>query len=63
MPWSSKLSAPIVLQDGRAIATLNQARELLLSMPPLQRETFLWRYIAKALDDAASDRRRCSFAG
>jgi hypothetical protein len=49
MPWSSKLSAPIVLQDGRAIATLNQARELLLSMPPLQRETFLWRYIVQGV--------------
>jgi hypothetical protein len=56
MPWTRKLANKIKLKDGRTIGTLNQARELLLSIPPPQRETSLWRYIAKALDDAASER-------
>jgi hypothetical protein len=56
MPWTRKLANKIKLKDGRTIGTLNQARELLLSIPPTQRETSLWRYIAKALDDAASER-------
>jgi hypothetical protein len=31
MPWSRKLSAPIVLMNGRSIATLEQARAFMLS--------------------------------
>jgi hypothetical protein len=49
MPWTRKLANKIKLKDGRTIGTLNQARELLLSIPPPQRETSLWHYIAKAL--------------
>jgi hypothetical protein len=54
MPWTRNFPTPIILKDGRSIATLNQARELILSIPPLQRETFLWRHIAKTLDEAAA---------
>jgi hypothetical protein len=55
MPWTRKLGSPIILKDGRNIATLNRAREMMLLIPTLQRETFLWRQIVKTLDDAASD--------
>jgi len=33
MPWSRKLATPIVLKDGRMIATLGEAREMMLSVP------------------------------
>jgi hypothetical protein len=33
MPWTRKLAAPIVLKNGRKIATLGQARELMLALP------------------------------
>jgi hypothetical protein len=31
MPWSRKLAKPIVLKDGRTIATLADARAFVLS--------------------------------
>jgi hypothetical protein len=37
MSWSRKLANPIVLKDGRTIATLGDAREMMLSLPVLHR--------------------------
>jgi hypothetical protein len=56
MPWSRKLSAPLVLKDGRVISTLGQAREMMLSVPPDVRREPVWRYITEFLDDAAADK-------
>ena len=55
MPWSRKLATPITLKDGRAIATLGQARELMLSLPIAHRRGEMWRYTADLLGEAAAD--------
>jgi hypothetical protein len=56
MPWSRKLAEPIALKDGRTIATLGDAREMMLSIPPNHRQDAVWRYHAELLDEAAADR-------
>lgn len=56
MPWTTKLTNPITLKDGRTLETLNQTREMMLSLPRSLREMFLWRQIARTLDDAAYER-------
>jgi hypothetical protein len=55
MPWSRKLAKPIVLKDGRTIATLGQAREMMLSLSPVRRRAEMWRYTADLLSEAAAD--------
>jgi hypothetical protein len=54
MPWSRKLATPITLNDGRTIATLSQARELMLSLPITNRHGDMWRYTAGLLNVAAA---------
>jgi len=55
MAWSRKLATPITLNDGRTIATLSQAREMMLSLPMARRRENMWRYTADLLDEAAAD--------
>jgi hypothetical protein len=54
VPWSRKLSSPIILTDGRKLETLNQVREAMLSISVDKRHEILWRRIAALLDAAAS---------
>jgi hypothetical protein len=56
MPWSRKLVTQITLKDGRTIATLSQARELMLSLPIAHRGGDMWRYTARLLNVAAADK-------
>jgi hypothetical protein len=55
MPWSRKLAAAITLNDGRTIATLSQAREMMLSLPIAHRRGDMWRNAADLLGKAAAD--------
>jgi hypothetical protein len=55
MPWSRKLAIAITLKDGRTIATLSQAREIMLSLPIDHRRGEMWRYTADLLGEAAAD--------
>jgi hypothetical protein len=55
MPWSRKLGTPFTLKDGRTIATLGQAREMMLSLSPVRRRCDVWRYAADLLNEAAAD--------
>jgi hypothetical protein len=55
MPWTRKLASPITLKDGRTIATLNQARELMLSLPLAHQRGNIWRHVAILLNEAAAD--------
>ena len=55
MPWSRKLSTPVVLKDGRALSTLGQAREMMLSIPVESRRGQMWRHVAHLLNEAAAD--------
>jgi hypothetical protein len=54
MPWSRQFSAPIVLRDGRAIATLGDAREMMLAIPALHRQEAIWRLAADLLIEGAA---------
>jgi hypothetical protein len=55
MPWSRTLASPITLKDNRTIATLSQAREMMLSLSPVRRRCDVWRYAADLLNAAAAD--------
>ena len=53
MPWSRELATPIKLKDGRKIATLGQARELMLALPERHQLRPFWQYAAELLIEAA----------
>jgi hypothetical protein len=53
MPWSRKFAKPIALKDGRTIATLGEARALILSLPDLHQTTLHWQHAAKMISRAA----------
>jgi hypothetical protein len=42
MPWTDQFWRPIKLKDGRSVATLAQARVLILSLPAAQQESPQW---------------------
>jgi hypothetical protein len=56
MPWTSKFQRPIVLKDGRKIATLADARDLLLALPEPHRRRPHVVYAAQMLIGAAERR-------
>lgn len=49
------LTNPITLKDGRTIATVSQAREIMLSIPLADRQLPVWRLAAQRLKGAATD--------
>jgi hypothetical protein len=53
MKWTSKFSKPIVLNDGRTIASLIQARDLIVTLPPLHLKNAHWEYATDLVFDAA----------
>jgi hypothetical protein len=55
MPWSRKLTKSIILKDGRTLATLGEAREMLFSIAGHRRREEMWRYTAELLNEAAAD--------
>jgi hypothetical protein len=54
MPWSRQLSATIVLRDRREIATLNDARAVMRSLPAKSRNNDTWLYLGGLLLEAAT---------
>ena len=60
MPWTRKLAVPIKLKDGRTIATLWQARELMLALPERHQIRPFWQYAAELLINAAARPDRAS---
>jgi hypothetical protein len=56
MPWDRRFGVPIALLDGRTIATLSDARAVLLTVAPTARRGALWRYLSQLLVAAAADR-------
>lgn len=54
VPWSRKLSSPIILTDGRKLETLKQVREAMLSIEMDERHGTLRRRITALLEAAAS---------
>ena len=54
MPWSRPLSEPIVLKDGRVIATLNDARVIMESLPTTSQSRDVWLYAGGLMLEAAT---------
>jgi hypothetical protein len=53
MPWTSKFRPSLVLRNGRSIATLSDARALILALPESHQERPYWQYAAELLLKAA----------
>ena len=53
MPWVRKFDEPIALKDGRKIATLADARRLMLSLPELHLRTHQWEHVGGLMLKAA----------
>ena len=53
MTWRAALPSPIALNDGRTIATLSDARDLMLGLPELHTRNPHWQYAAELLLKAA----------
>jgi hypothetical protein len=56
MPWSRKLTQPIILKDGRTITNLGEAREVMIANRALLRRKALWRVASEVLQGAAEDK-------
>ena len=54
MTWARKLSKPITLKDGRTIAILGQAREIMLSLPEADQRKEHWLYAGGRMQEAAT---------
>jgi hypothetical protein len=53
MTWSRKLPKPLYLNDGRAIVTLAQARDVMLTLPYERQTNPYWQEAAEVLMKAA----------
>ena len=51
--WSAPLSRPLVLRDGKRLATLADARDFVLALPPGYQERNAWQRAAALLIEAA----------
>jgi hypothetical protein len=62
--WALRFSGPVRLRDGRSIATLSQARDLISSLSEAQQERPFWVYTARLLMAAAegSESTRLAYA-
>ena len=53
MRWTRKLPKPVFLNDGRTVATLAQARDILLALPQIRQSNPHWLDAAEQLMEAA----------
>lgn len=60
MTWSRRLPQPLRLNDGRTIATLAQARDLMLALAEERETNPHWREAAELLIKAAYRGRQAS---
>jgi len=54
MPWSRPFFEPIVLKDGRVIATLSDARVVMRSLPARSQSSDAWLYAGGLMLEAAT---------
>jgi hypothetical protein len=54
MTWNRKFSTPIVLKDSRVIATLNDARVVMRSLPARSQSSEVWVYAFGLMLEAAT---------
>ena len=53
MPWSRRFQQPLYLNDGRTIATLAEARDVMLALSRLDQTNPHWARAAELLMEAA----------
>ena len=58
MPWSSRLSAPITLDDRRVFKTLRDDADYVLSVPEVRRKNHHWQYAIEAMMKPARPKSR-----
>ena len=58
MVWSRRLPRHLYLNDGRTVATLAQARDLILTLPMLQLTNPHWQRAAEMVVEAAYRHRQ-----
>jgi hypothetical protein len=56
MGWEKKFWKPIKLKDRRTIATLADARALILALPPLHQRNPHWQYAGELLMRASTSK-------
>lgn len=56
MPWTRKFLEPIILNDGKSLSTLGEARAFIRTLPPKRRQTAQWLYAEGLLVEAAVGR-------
>jgi transposase len=56
MPWTRPFPAPIVLRDGRTLATLADARGFIRTLTKHRRRAEQWQYAEGLLLEAATGR-------
>ncbi len=54
MPWTAEFWRPIALKNGRTIATLADARDLIATLPPFRQGAEHWQDAAEMLSRAAA---------
>jgi hypothetical protein len=54
MPWTRKFLQPIALKDGRVIATLDDARVVVRSLPARSQSSDVWLYAGGLMLEAAT---------
>jgi hypothetical protein len=54
MIWNTGFGAPLPLKDGRRLATLGDAADLIIALPESRRFQTHWQQVAEALLEAAS---------
>jgi hypothetical protein len=57
MAWSRKLIPPVVLNDGRELKTLSDAREMILGLLEGQQRAPYWQHAAELLLYAAENEK------
>ena len=62
MSWSKKLPGPIKLRDGRELATLSDARSLILDLTKSRRARPTWLYATELILRAAETGKRADLA-
>jgi hypothetical protein len=60
MKWARKFGKPIALRDGRTIATLADAREIVEALPSDHLDSAHWRYASEMLVRAADHNEKYS---
>jgi len=55
MAWTRKLIPPLVLKDGRVLATLSDIRDMILGLPEGRQREPYWQHAADLLRYAAEN--------